>query len=167
LLSTNHKCTQPCYFSLLLKPAAQKEMMDWNSSTKSSRLCVAPVAVPVVLWSLPLFCSTESRLSFKDIIYVINMPYTMTMVSCEHFWSYVWNIWSWVMHMMSTQFWHKNRVWHCVYEREKAYWNKMVKGHLACSPAGCCSKSWKSSYWRFSKSSAPNDSDQKQAITNK
>jgi hypothetical protein len=28
LLSTNHKCTQPCYFSLLLKPAAQKEKMD-------------------------------------------------------------------------------------------------------------------------------------------
>jgi hypothetical protein len=28
LLSTNHKCTQPCYFPLLLKPAAQKERMD-------------------------------------------------------------------------------------------------------------------------------------------
>jgi hypothetical protein len=42
LLSTNHKCTQPCYFPLLLKPAAQKEMMDWNSLTRSSRLCVAP-----------------------------------------------------------------------------------------------------------------------------
>jgi hypothetical protein len=28
LLSTNHKCTQPCYFPLLLKPAALKEMMD-------------------------------------------------------------------------------------------------------------------------------------------
>jgi hypothetical protein len=28
LLSTNHKCTQPCYFSLLLKHAAQKEKMD-------------------------------------------------------------------------------------------------------------------------------------------
>jgi hypothetical protein len=28
LLSTNHKCTQPCYFPLLLKPAAHKEMMD-------------------------------------------------------------------------------------------------------------------------------------------
>jgi hypothetical protein len=28
LLSTNHKCTQPCYFSLLLKPTAQKERMD-------------------------------------------------------------------------------------------------------------------------------------------
>jgi hypothetical protein len=33
----------------------------------------------------------------------------------------------------------------CAYLREKAYWNKMVKGHLPCSPTGCCSKSWKSS----------------------
>jgi hypothetical protein len=47
-------------FSLLLKPAAQKERMDWNSSTRGSRLRVAPVVVPVVLWSLPLFCSAES-----------------------------------------------------------------------------------------------------------
>jgi hypothetical protein len=61
LLSTNHKCTQPCYFPLLLKLAAQKERMDWNSSTRSSRLCVAPVVVPVVLWSLPLFHSAESH----------------------------------------------------------------------------------------------------------
>jgi hypothetical protein len=64
LLSTNQKCTQPCYFLMLLKPAAQKEMMDWNSSTRSSRLRVAPVAVPVVLWSLSMFCSAESHLSF-------------------------------------------------------------------------------------------------------
>jgi hypothetical protein len=28
LLSTNHKGTQPCYFPVLLKPAAQKEKMD-------------------------------------------------------------------------------------------------------------------------------------------
>jgi hypothetical protein len=28
LLNANHKCTQPCYFPLLLKPAAQKEKMD-------------------------------------------------------------------------------------------------------------------------------------------
>jgi hypothetical protein len=49
LLSTNHKCTQPCYFPLLLKLAAQKERMDWNSSTSSSRLRVALVVVPVVL----------------------------------------------------------------------------------------------------------------------
>jgi hypothetical protein len=61
LLSTNHKCTQPFYFPLLLKPAAQKERMDWNSSMRSSRLFVAPVVVPVVLWSLSLFRSAESR----------------------------------------------------------------------------------------------------------
>jgi hypothetical protein len=48
LLSNNHKCTQPCYFPLLLKPAAQKKM-DWNSLMRSSRLRVAPVAIPVEL----------------------------------------------------------------------------------------------------------------------
>jgi hypothetical protein len=61
LVSTNHKCTQPCYFLLLLKLAAQKERMDWNSSTRSSRLCVAPVVFPVVLYSLSLFRSAESH----------------------------------------------------------------------------------------------------------
>jgi hypothetical protein len=63
LLSTNHKCTQPCYFPVLLKPAVQKEKMDWNYSMKSSRLRVAPVAVPVELWSLPLFHFIESHRS--------------------------------------------------------------------------------------------------------
>jgi hypothetical protein len=61
LLSTNHKCTQPCYFPFLLKPAAQKEKMDWNSSMRSSRLRVASVAVPMELWSLLLFHFVESR----------------------------------------------------------------------------------------------------------
>jgi hypothetical protein len=61
LLNTNHKYTQPCYFLLLLKPTAQKENMDWNSSTKSSMLHVSLVAVPVELWSLPLFHFIESR----------------------------------------------------------------------------------------------------------
>jgi hypothetical protein len=46
---------------LLLKPAAQKEKMDWNFLTRSSRLRIVPVAVPVELWSLPLFHFTESR----------------------------------------------------------------------------------------------------------
>jgi hypothetical protein len=50
-------------FPLHLKPVAQKVKMDWSSSTGSSRLRVAPVAVPVVLWSLPLFHFTESHLS--------------------------------------------------------------------------------------------------------
>jgi hypothetical protein len=48
---------------LLLKPAPQKEKMDWNSSTWSSKLRVALIAVPVVLRSLPLFCFVESHLS--------------------------------------------------------------------------------------------------------
>jgi hypothetical protein len=61
LLSNNHKCTQPCYFPLLLKPASQKERMVWNSLTMSSRLRVALVVVLVMLRSLPLFCSAESR----------------------------------------------------------------------------------------------------------
>jgi hypothetical protein len=61
LLSTNHKCTQPCYFPLLLKPAAQKERMDWNSLMRSSRIRVAPVVVLMVLWSLPMFRSAESH----------------------------------------------------------------------------------------------------------
>jgi hypothetical protein len=61
LLSTNHKCTQPCYFPLLLKPAAQKEKMDWNSSMGSSRLRVAPVAITMELWSIPLFRFIENH----------------------------------------------------------------------------------------------------------
>jgi hypothetical protein len=61
LLSTNYKYTQPCYFPLLLKPPTQKEKMDWNSSTRSYRLHVALVAVPVELWSLPLFHFVESH----------------------------------------------------------------------------------------------------------
>jgi hypothetical protein len=63
LLSTNHKCTQPCYFPLLLKPAAQKEKVDCNSLMRSSRLRVALVAVPVELWSFSLFRFIESHLS--------------------------------------------------------------------------------------------------------
>jgi hypothetical protein len=66
------------YSTLLFSPATQKEIKDWNSSTRSSRLRVAPVAVPVVLWSLP--CSVPLRvvLVFKDIIYVIIILYIMT-----------------------------------------------------------------------------------------
>jgi hypothetical protein len=50
-------------FPLLLKPPAQKVRMDWNSSMRSSRLRVALVVVSVVLWSLSLWRSTESRYS--------------------------------------------------------------------------------------------------------
>jgi hypothetical protein len=46
---------------MLLKPAAQKEKMDWNSLTRSSRLRVAPVAILVELCSLLLFRVIESH----------------------------------------------------------------------------------------------------------
>jgi hypothetical protein len=55
LLSTNHKCTQPYYFPLLLKLVAQKEKMVWNSLIRSSRLCAASAVISVVLWSLSMF----------------------------------------------------------------------------------------------------------------
>jgi hypothetical protein len=63
LLSTNHKCTQHFYFPLLYKPAAEKVKMDWNSSMMSSRLCAAPVVVPVELCSLSLFYFARESLS--------------------------------------------------------------------------------------------------------
>jgi hypothetical protein len=53
---------------------------------------------------------------FRDTIYVIIILYSWHLVICEHFWPYVWNNWSWVMHMMSTWFWHKNRVWQKWYQ---------------------------------------------------
>jgi hypothetical protein len=43
---------------------------------RSSRLCVAPVVVPVVLWSLLLFRFTGVVLVFRDIIYVIIILYS-------------------------------------------------------------------------------------------
>jgi hypothetical protein len=85
LLSMNHKCTQPCYFPLLLKPIVQKEKMDWNSSMRSSRLHVAPVAVPVELWSLSLFCFTESHHSLER--YYLCNNYTLFMI-----FSYLWTL---------------------------------------------------------------------------
>jgi hypothetical protein len=52
---------QPYYFPLLLKLATKKDKMDWNYSMRRSRLRVASVAIPVVLWSLPLFHFADSR----------------------------------------------------------------------------------------------------------
>jgi hypothetical protein len=57
LLSTNHKCTQPCYFPLLYKPAAQKVKIDWNYSMRSFRLCAALVTILVVFGAFHCFAS--------------------------------------------------------------------------------------------------------------
>jgi hypothetical protein len=108
LLSNNHKCTQPCYFPLLLKPAAQKERMDWNSSTRSSRLRVPWLSF---LWCYGVFRSFVPLwviIVFRDTIYImIIILYSWHLVICEPFWPYVWNNWSWAVHTMSTWFWFK------------------------------------------------------------
>jgi hypothetical protein len=111
LLSTNHKCTQPCYFPVLYKPAAQKEKRDWNSSMRCFRLCAAPVAVPVVFWSLPLFHYTRVVLVLRDFIYVINILYSWHLVICEYFLSVCVEQLILGIHTTSTQFFLQNRVW--------------------------------------------------------
>jgi hypothetical protein len=49
---TNHKCTQPCYFPLLYKLAAQKLKKIWDSSMRSSRQTITPSWLHVELRSL-------------------------------------------------------------------------------------------------------------------
>jgi hypothetical protein len=60
------------YSTLLFSPATQKERMGQNSSTRSSRLHVAPVVVLVVLCSLSL----RIIVVFRDTIYVIIILYS-------------------------------------------------------------------------------------------
>jgi hypothetical protein len=112
LLSTNHKCTQPCYFpcctNLLLR------RWRWTAILRRGVLgCVLP-------WLLFLWCyggfhlsiSLESRLVFKDIICVINILYSWHLAICEHFLSVCaeWMIMG--AHVMDTWFCLQNQVWH-------------------------------------------------------
>jgi hypothetical protein len=66
LLSTSHKCIQPCYFPLLFKLATHKIDMK-NSLTRSSRLAVLWL-LSCGLWSLLLFCFHESHLSIRHYL---------------------------------------------------------------------------------------------------
>jgi hypothetical protein len=59
LLSTNYKCTQPCYFPLLLKPAAQKLKKIWSAITWCSRGAMATHRLPVQLWCLSAAMSSR------------------------------------------------------------------------------------------------------------
>jgi hypothetical protein len=61
LLGTNQKCTQPCYFPLPLKPAAQKLKKIWHSSMRSSRRAITTSRLPMELWSL-------SRLYYRECL---------------------------------------------------------------------------------------------------
>jgi hypothetical protein len=100
----------PCYSNLLLRRRRWTEILRWE---------VLGYVLPrlLFLWSYGVFrCSILFRviIVFRDVTYVIIILYSWHLIICEHFWPYVWNNWFWVMHTMSTWFWHKNRVWHTV-----------------------------------------------------
>jgi hypothetical protein len=78
-------------FPLLLKLAAQKEKMDWNSSMR-----VLGYVLPRLpfLWSCEAFrysVSLRDVVVFRDNIYVIIILYSRHLAICKHFWPYVWN----------------------------------------------------------------------------
>jgi hypothetical protein len=70
------------------------------------------------LWCYGVFrCSISLRVILEGHYLCNNYTlYSWHLVICGHFWPYVGNNWSWVMHTMSTQFWHKNRVWQKWYQ---------------------------------------------------
>jgi hypothetical protein len=65
LLSTNHKCAQPCYFHPVTQTSCSEGEDGLESLTMSSRLRVAPIIIPVELWSLMLFRSIEGHHSLQ------------------------------------------------------------------------------------------------------
>jgi hypothetical protein len=116
LLSTNHKCTQPCYFpcctNLLLRRWRWTRFLRWG---------VLDYALPqlMFLWCYRVFrCSIflESHLVFKDIIYVINILYSSHLIICEQFWFVCVEQLILGIHTMSTRFCLQNWVWQKWYE---------------------------------------------------
>jgi hypothetical protein len=97
----------PCYSNLLLR------RRGWTGILQRGVLSYVLPRWPF-LWCYGVFryfVSLRVVIVFRDITYVIIILYSWHLVICEHFWRYVWNNWSWVLHRMSTWFWHKNRVW--------------------------------------------------------
>jgi hypothetical protein len=96
-----------CYSNLLLRKRGWTEILQWGV------LCYVLPRLSF-LWCYGVFrCSVSLRviIVFRDTTCVIIILYSWHLVICEHFWPYVWNDWSLVMHTMSTWFWHKNQVW--------------------------------------------------------
>jgi hypothetical protein len=87
LLSTNHKCTQPCYFPQLLRRRRWTRILQWG---------VLDYMLPRLpfLWCYGVFCYSvllRVIIVFRDITYVIMVLYSWHLVICEPFWPYVWN----------------------------------------------------------------------------
>jgi hypothetical protein len=96
-MSTNHKCTQPCNFLLLYKPAAQKLNEILDSLMKSSRRAITPGRLPMELWCL--FTAMLSRvlnLVFCKTLFVKQIYYIETLVILYPFFvRYVWKLDYW------------------------------------------------------------------------
>jgi hypothetical protein len=118
----------PCYSNLLLR------RRGWTGILRRG---VLSYVLPWLsfLWCYGVFrCSVPLRviIVFRDTIYVIIIIfYSWHLVICEHFWLYVWNNWSWVMHTMSTWFWYKNWVWqvHGIFAHQGAWGKCHLIGH--------------------------------------
>jgi hypothetical protein len=98
----------PCYSNLLLRRRRRTGIFWWR---------ILGYVLPRLsfLWSYVVFCYSVSLrviIVFRDITYVIITLYSWHLIICEHFWPYVLNNWSWILHTMSTWFWHKTQVWH-------------------------------------------------------
>jgi hypothetical protein len=118
LLCTNHKCTQPCYFPCCTNPLHRRRR--WTRILWWAVLGYALLRL-LFLWCYGVFCyfvSFRMRVALvsRDIIYVINILYLWHLVICEHFWSVCVEQVILSIHMMSTWFWHKNRVWQKWYQ---------------------------------------------------
>jgi hypothetical protein len=108
----------PCYSNPLLRRRRRTRVLRWG---------VLGYLLPWLpfQWCYGVCrCSVSLRviLVFGDLIYVIIIFYSWHLVICEHFWPYVWNNWSWVMHTMSTWFWHKTRYGIFLWEQEVDSW---------------------------------------------
>jgi hypothetical protein len=119
----------PCYSNVLLRRRRWTRIFWWG---------VLGYVLPPLpfLWCYGVFrCSILLRviLVFRDIIYVIIIPYSWHLVIYGHFWPYVWNNWSWVVHTMSIRFWHKNWVWHHGRPRRcRLPWRALTKVIFLC-----------------------------------
>jgi hypothetical protein len=117
----------PWYSNLLLRRRGWTGILRWG---------VLGYVLPRLsfLWCYGVFrCFVPLRIIivFRDTFYgIIIILYSWHLDICEHFWLYVWNNWSWVMHTMSTWFLCKNRVCQFLY----AVTNSIF--------AGCDTLSW-------------------------
>jgi hypothetical protein len=87
LLSTNHKCTQPCYFPLYSNLLPRRRR--WTGILRRGILGYVLPRLPF-LWSYGVFrCSVLLRviIVFRDITCVIIVLYLWHLVIYEHFWA--------------------------------------------------------------------------------